>query len=153
MNTNTKEEQRNDAAGGFNIRFSSSQPTEIIFNHLLDIPFWWSGLFGETIVGQSKAVGDVFDFKAGGGVHHTIHRLIDMVPNSTIAWQVVHSHLDFVDIKNEWNNTTIRFTLTPLLDGTEVLFEHIGLVPEFQCYHDCSLAWSGYMDQLRQKLG
>lgn len=144
--------KNSNAAGGFTFRFSSTLSPEIIFNHLLDIPFWWSGLFGETIVGESKAVGDVFDFQAGGGVHHTVHRLIDLVPNATIAWKVEHSYLDFVEIEDEWDDTTIRFTLTPQDEGTEVLFEHIGLVPEFQCYHNCSLAWTGYMDQLRQKL-
>ena len=46
------------------------------------------------------------------------------------------------DKKDEWIGTDIVFEITKKGDKTEVHFTHAGLVPAFQCYGDCSTAWS-----------
>ena len=46
------------------------------------------------------------------------------------------------DKKDEWLGTDIVFEITKKGDKTEVRFMHAGLVPAFQCYGDCSTAWS-----------
>ncbi|HTP59009.1 MAG TPA: SRPBCC domain-containing protein, partial [Spirochaetia bacterium] len=43
--------------------------------------------------------------------------------------------------KTEWKGTNIVFEIAQKGDRTEVQFTHIGLVPDFECYGDCSDAW------------
>jgi hypothetical protein len=62
----------------------------------------------------------------------------------------VESHLGFVDDKKEWDGTDIVFEIGRKADKTELRFTHVGLVPAFQCYGDCSGAWGFYVnDSLR----
>jgi hypothetical protein len=132
--------------------FKSSKSREKIFQFLLDIDKWWSGLFEETITGDSHKLKDEFSFKAGGGAHYSKQRLVEMVSNKKIVWQVTESNLSFLKDTNEWTDTKLRFDLLNEKTGTRVTFTHEGLVPEFECYEVCSGAWSQYLEKLKAKL-
>ena len=59
------------------------------------------------------------------------------------------SHINFVKDRTEWNGTDIVFEINKQ-GGTELRFTHVGLVPAFECYGDCSGAWGFYInDSLR----
>ena len=51
------------------------------------------------------------------------------------------AYLDFTDDPNEWTGTDITFEVHSTGDHTEVRFTHLGLVPEFECFEQCSNAW------------
>ena len=57
------------------------------------------------------------------------------------------SHINFVRDKTEWKGTDIVFEITKNDDKTELLFTHVGLVPAFECYGDCSGAWGFYINE------
>ena len=58
-----------------------------------------------------------------------------------MAWRVVDSNLTFTQTPDEWTGTSIVFDLSAVDGGTEVQFEHVGLVPAYECYDSCSNAW------------
>lgn len=136
----------------FTFSFESSQTPECIFETLIDVRKWWVGLFGEDIKGSSDMLNEEFTFNAGDGVHYTKHRLIELVPNQKIVWEVTESKLTFVDKTDEWTNTKIGFEISKHGDKSKVTFTHQGLVPKFECYGNCSEAWTQYLENLAEKL-
>lgn len=136
----------------FSYSFKTSKTPKEVFDLLLDIPQWWFGIYDETIKGESKKVNDEFTFKAGGGMHYSKQKLVELVPGKKIVWQVVDSKLSFLNDTGEWNGSKIEFDLSPVKEGTQVIFTHQGLVPEIECYNNCSSAWTQYLINLKQKL-
>lgn len=136
----------------FSYGFTTSTPPEKIFNLLLVIDKWWSGIYEETITGKSQKINDEFSFIAGGGVHYSKHRLIDLIPSQKIVWEVIECNLSFLTKTNEWMNTKLRFDITHEDDMSRVTFTHEGLVPRFECYNNCTGAWTQYMENLEEKL-
>ncbi len=144
--------EKNTKIRNFTYNFTTSKPSQEVFELLLDVKKWWSGFYEETITGQSAKINDEFSFLAGGGVHFTRQRLIELVPPNKIVWLVFESKLTFLNVPDEWFNTKIRFDIQSQDEKTSVDFTHEGLVPVIECYNECSMAWTGYMKQLEQML-
>ncbi|OYX11226.1 MAG: hypothetical protein B7Z16_17640 [Algoriphagus sp. 32-45-6] len=136
----------------FTYSFESTKSPETIFALLLDPKKWWVGFHEETIIGDSQKPNDVFSFKAGGGMHYTVQKLVEVIPNEKIVWLVTESNLSFLKETDEWDGTKIRFDLAPNGNKTKVTFTHDGFVPTFECYGACSSAWTDYMHQLKNTL-
>ena len=136
----------------FTLQFLSSKSAEEIFPMLLDVKSWWKGFYGENIQGESNEVGDEFTFFAGDGVHISKQKLIEKRPNKKLAWQVIESNLSFLNDKKEWDGTIISFRLKEVENGTQVKFTHQGLMPEIECYENCSVAWTNYLRNLELNL-
>ena len=136
----------------FTFQFLSSKSAKEIFPMLLYVKSWWKGFYGENIQGESNEVGDEFTFFAGDGVHISKQKLIEKRPNKKLAWQVIESNLSFLNDKKEWDDTIISFSLEDVEKGTKVKFTHQGLMPEIECYEDCSLAWTNYLKNLEINL-
>ena len=136
----------------YTFNFVTHKSPKEIFNLLLDINKWWSGIHKETITGNSKKLNDEFSFSAGGGVHYTMQKLIELVPNTKIVWKVTDSNLSFLDNPKEWKNTKLVFDILEKEEKTHVQFTHIGLEPQIECYDSCSTAWAKYFQNLEEKL-
>ena len=121
------------------------QTPEEVFNVILDVRKWWSGLFDESFEGSSEKVGDEFSFRAGNGAHYTRQKLIELVPGKKVVWLVTDSNLSFVNTVDEWTGTKIVFEILEEEGKTKIVFSHLGLVPDFECYDACSSAWTQYM--------
>jgi hypothetical protein len=71
--------------------------------------------------------------------------------NRGVRWFVTRSHLAMLSKNDEWTGTEIAFRLTPTIDGkTRLDFEHVGLVPSFECYDRCSTGWNYFLASLCQ---
>ncbi|MFL5764680.1 MAG: SRPBCC family protein [Bacteroidia bacterium] len=136
----------------FTYTFKTSKEAEKLYSLLLEVDQWWSGLFGENITGESRKAGDEFVFKAGGGLHDTKQKLIELIPGKKVTWEVVDSHLSFLKDTGEWTGTKISFELARAGNETLVTFSHDGLTPGMECYEACSGAWNSYLDNLKKKL-
>lgn len=66
---------------------------------------------------------------------------MELVPGKKVVWHVSDAELTFFKDKDEWIGTDIVFEIDRKGDTTELTFTHMGLVPTFQCYGDCSGAW------------
>ena len=138
------------ASNHFQFSFVSTKQPDELYSFLVNPKNWWVGLFGETIAGKSIAVGDEFTFKAGGGMHYTKQKLVELIPSKKITWMVTESNLTFLDNTKEWEGTKISFDLEPSGKQTKVTFTHIGLLPEIECYDQCSSGWTQYLQNLKQ---
>ncbi len=136
----------------FSFDFVSAKPAGEIFDLLLDIDKWWSGLYAETIKGESHQLNDAFTFNAGGGAHYSKQKLIELIPNKKVVWLVTDSNLSFLSDTQEWVGTKISFELSQVDEQTKVTFRHEGLTPKLECYGSCSSAWTGYLENLEKKV-
>lgn len=125
-------------------------PAEV-FNTLLNVRVWWSGLYGETFEGSSEKPGDEFSFLAGEGAHYSKQKLVELVPNKKVVWLVTESNLTFVEKTSEWTGTKISFEISTANNQTKIIFTHIGLIPEFECYDACTSAWTMYVQEKLSK--
>lgn len=93
----------------FTYQFTSSKTPESIFELLLNVDQWWSGLYEETIKGKSQQLNDEFTFEAGQGMHYSKQKLVELVPNKKISWLVTDSKLTFLNKVDEWTNSKLSF--------------------------------------------
>lgn len=110
------------------------------FDAINDVSGWWG-----RITGTTTAVGDEFVYVVPG-LHYSGFRIVDLEPGRRVAWLVTGSYLDFVEDKQEWNGTTVRFDIAEAADGTRVTFTHEGLETDVECYEACSNAWSMFVN-------
>jgi Activator of Hsp90 ATPase homolog 1-like protein len=132
----------------YQYKTTSFKSTSEVYHFLLNPNNWWVGLYGETIEGKSIALNNEFVFRAGDGVHYSKQKLIEAIPNCKIVWQVTDSELSFIEQKDEWTGTKICFELSDKDNKTEIIFTHIGLVPQIECYDACSGAWNQYFEKI-----
>ena len=136
----------------FQYSFTTSKKIDEVFTHLIDPKNWWVGLFSETIAGKSHLINDEFSFRAGEGVHYSNQKLIERVVNKKISWLVTESNLSFLKNTNEWAGTKICFDLEKEGNNIKITFTHDGLMPQIECYDNCSSAWTQYLQNLKADL-
>lgn len=132
----------------FRTTFTVQQSPEQVFDAICDVRSWWSG----EIEGSTDTLGQEFGYTVPG-VHFSRQRVTELERGRRVAWLVVASRLDYLQDKQEWDGTTITFDLVEEPEGTEVTFTHTGLVPEVECYSECSGAWSSWvLPDLRRRI-
>lgn len=136
----------------FSYTIKTKQPAAEVFQRLLDPKKWWVGFYEETIEGKSEQLNDEFRFIAGGGMHDTKQRLVELLPGKKIVWLVTNSNLSFLDRPEEWKGTRFGFELNKEGNDTLVTFTHEGLTPEIECFDQCSAGWNSYLHQLNKEL-
>ena len=112
------------------------------FNAINNVRGWWTG----EITGNTDKLNDEFDYRYKE-IHFSKQRVVEMVPDRKVVWQVTDSRLNFIENKDEWVGTEIIFEITPHDNQTQVKFTHRGLVPTGECYNDCSNAWGQLIRQ------
>jgi hypothetical protein len=136
----------------FSHSFTTVKSKEEMHSILLNVKKWWSGIYSETIKGNSKKVNDEFSFSAGGGAHYSKQKLVELIPYSKIVWLVTESNLSFLTNASEWVGTKICFDISTNGNKTKVTFTHEGLTPKFECYGGCSGAWTNYLENLEKAI-
>jgi len=112
------------------------------FNAINNVRGWWTG----EITGNTDKVNDEFTYRYKE-IHSSKQRVVEMIPDQKVVWQVTDSRLNFIENKAEWVGTEIIFEITPHDNQTQIKFTHRGLVPSIECYNDCSNAWSQLIRQ------
>lgn len=116
-------------------------PAEV-FAAVNNVRDWWAG----EIRGSTDTLGAEFTYRYKD-IHYSTQKITELVPEKKVAWHVLDSQLTFVKEKDEWTDTHIVFEITSKDGKTELLFTHVGLVPTFACYNNCSGAWDSLISE------
>jgi hypothetical protein len=124
----------------FTTSITAAVSADEAFSCINQVTAWWT----ENLEGESQQPGDVFTVRFGD-VHVSTQKLVEVIPGKKVVWLVTGSHINFVDDKQEWTNTRISFDIMEADHKTTIRFTHHGLRPQVECYDDCSVAWSQYI--------
>lgn len=113
-----------------------------VFNAINDVRAWWS----EDFAGASAKPGDEFDVNFSD-IHYSKQRITVMEQNRKVDWLIMARKLTFLENMSEWNGTTVSFNIDETGGKTRLTFIHYGLVPEAECYTNCSKGWTYYLEQ------
>ena len=113
------------------------QTPEKIFEAINNVRGWWSG----EINGNTDKLGAEFTYCVPD-VHFSKQKITVLIPGKKIVWHVSEAALSFVKDKSEWKDTDIIFEIARKENKTEIRFTHVGLSPAYECYNNCSNAWS-----------
>ena len=74
-------------------------------------------------------------------------KIIEFVPDKKVVWLVTESEIFFVRDKSEWKGSKVCFEISKEKNKTKVSITHIGLVPEIECFTNCSKGWNYYLKE------
>ncbi|WP_026209754.1 SRPBCC domain-containing protein [Cytophaga aurantiaca] len=124
----------------YSIELIVDKPIHEVFNSINTVAAWWT----DDIKGSTEKLNDVFTVQFAD-MHISTQKIIELIPDKKIVWLVTDSHLSFLKDKSEWTNTEIHFELSRSNNQTHILFTHVGLVPNIECYKDCTKGWDYYV--------
>ena len=133
MNTASKTLQEKS----FTTTLLVTQSPEEVFDAINNIRGWWS----ESIEGITDQLNAEF-LQYYRDIHIAKMKIVEFVPGKKVTWHVLDSQFSFTKIKTEWKDTKICFEISRKDNKTQLLFTHLGLVQEYECYDVCNDAWN-----------
>lgn len=126
----------------FTTVFVVNQTPDQVFSAINRVREWWSG----EVEGSTEKLGDEFTYRHED-LHFSRQKITELVPGKKVVWTVMDGLLSFVTNKTEWKSTQIVFEISTKGSQTEVRFTHVGLIPELECFDDCSSGWNYFAGQ------
>ncbi|MGH7640208.1 MAG: SRPBCC family protein [Candidatus Dormibacteria bacterium] len=127
--------------------FLVDQTPQEVFSAITNVRGWWSG----DLEGRTDQLGAEFTYRYQD-VHYSKQRISGLIPGEKVVWRVVDSDLGFTADRAEWTGTEITFEVSRQGDQTEVRFAHLGLVPELECFDECTNAWGFFINESLRRL-
>lgn len=132
----------------FTITISVPQTPQEAFNAITNFRGWRS----ENIEGRTDTLDSAFTYRYKD-IHVCRLMLIEELQDRKLVYRVLDNHFSvFSKDKTEWVNTMLVFDISDEGGKTKIKFTHAGLVPDYDCYEVCSIAWSTYVGQSLYKL-
>ncbi len=102
---------------------------------------WWA----THVEGKSQKLNDVFTVRFGETF--VTFTIVEVIPDKKVVWQVTDCYLHWLDNKTEWTDTKIVWEISSQKNATHVTMTHVGLTPDVECYNDCKVGWTGYIQK------
>ncbi|RYE18684.1 MAG: SRPBCC domain-containing protein [Sphingobacteriales bacterium] len=116
------------------------QDPKTAFKAIKNFHAWWS----EEIEGETDKLNKEF-FYHYKDVHLCKLKLVELVPDKKLVYQVLDNQFSFIEDKSEWVGTKLIFDIAAEGGKTKVTFTHKGLVPQYECYKVCNDGWNNYI--------
>lgn len=127
----------------FTTTFLVDQTPQEVFNAITNFRGWWS----EDIEGRTDKLNEVFIYRYKD-VHWCKLMLIEKLQGEKLVYHVLDNQFSvFTKDKTEWINTKLLFNISAEGNKTRVKFTHVGLVPEYECFEVCNVAWSTFINK------
>lgn len=124
----------------YTIQLTVDASAHNVFKSINNVAAWWT----DDLKGSSEKLNDAFTVQFAD-MHVSTQKLIEVIPDTKIVWLITDSNLSFIKDKSEWTNTTIIFDISQQNNQTLIKFTHVGLVPDIDCYKDCTKGWEYYI--------
>lgn len=111
------------------------------FEKISSVNKWWTASFK----GNAKKLNDIFTLRFGD--NKFTFKVVEVIPNKKLVWQVTSCYMPWLHDKTEWKNTEIVFEITEEKNQTRIDLTHVGLVPGIECYSICEVGWSQYFGE------
>jgi uncharacterized protein YndB with AHSA1/START domain len=131
----------------FRTSFTVDQSPDEVFRAVVNVPGWWTG----EVDGSAAGLGDEFVYRYAD-LHFSRQKVTELVPGRTVVWRVLDAKLSFTADPAEWAGTELVFRIGRRDDRTVLTFEHVGLVPEVECFDRCSSAWGFFINGSLKRL-
>ena len=129
----------------FTLTLLTDQSPNTVFQSINNVRAWWSGYYSEEFIGNTEELSDEFSFHAGEGLHFSKQKIVELTPDKKVVWLITESELSFLEKTDEWTGTKVIFEISKEGDKTQLVFTHLGLTPQKECYNDCAPAWTQYL--------
>ncbi|MFZ6664606.1 SRPBCC family protein [Peijinzhouia sedimentorum] len=129
----------------FTLTLLTDQSPNTVFQAINNVRAWWSGYYSEEFIGNTEELSDEFSFHAGEGLHFSKQKIVELTPNKKVVWLITESKLSFLEKTDEWTGTKVIFEISKEGDKTQLVFTHLGLTPQKECYNNCAPAWTQYL--------
>jgi len=116
------------------------------FKSINNVSKWWT----EDMEGSSQKLNDVFTVRFGET--WMTMKVVELISDRKIVWQVTDCHKYWLKNKKEWKDTKISWEISEKDNKTQIVFTHIGLIPGLECYDGCENAWGQYINGSLLKL-
>ncbi len=118
----------------------TSKTSNEVYTAVNNVQQWWT----ENFEGSSKKLND--EFTVTFGETFISLKIIELVNNYKVLWQVTDCYKHFLKNKTEWKGTKICFDIVNEGNAkTKLTFTHFGLSDPLECYAICCDAWNGYL--------
>ncbi|MGE0931372.1 SRPBCC family protein [Peijinzhouia sedimentorum] len=129
----------------FTLTLLTDQSPNTVFQAINNVRAWWSGYYSEEFIGNTEELSDEFSFHAGEGLHFSKQKIVELTTNKKVVWLITESKLSFLEKTDEWTGTKVIFEISKEGDKTQLVFTHLGLTPQKECYNNCAPAWTQYL--------
>lgn len=114
-----------------------NQTPREVFDAINNVRGWWS----ESVEGVTDKLNGEF-IQYYRDVHIARIKIVEFIPGEKVVWLVADSYFNFTKDESEWKDTKICFEISRKENQTQLLFTHLGLVPNYECYDICNNAWT-----------
>jgi Activator of Hsp90 ATPase homolog 1-like protein len=108
----------------YSTTFLVDQSPKEAFDAVNNVRGWWSG----DIDGNTDKLGEEFTYRYKD-IHYSRQKVIEVVPDEKVVWDVLDAHLSFAQDKTDWNGTKVIFEIARKGEKTEVRFTHQAWFP------------------------
>lgn len=118
----------------------TTQTPNEVYTAINNVQHWWT----ENFEGNAQKLNGEFTLTFG----ETFIKLkvVELVNNYKVVWEVTDCYKHFLNNKREWVGTKICFDIVNENNGkTKLTFTHFGLTNPLECYNICCDAWNGYL--------